>query len=121
MRIPLEQALQTTQMIVPEVDLHLKVTEGRVDMAPVPMTDWFYYLANIEAISECVLDEMEKMPDVQPVTELLDMLEDLRCLTASIGLFYQCTMREIENIRTPHNDKMKRLRRYRKALEEEEE
>ncbi len=123
MKIPVDQALETTQMIVPEVDLGITRKAGRVHINPIPLDLWGLYLNSLENACETLLDELGRLPDVDPVTEIEAIALDMSCLATSVNMFYMCMMEEIkiaykaaQSVSKPN---FKRYSRYRKKIDRE--
>lgn len=117
MKIPYEQALRTTQMIVPEVDLGLERLENdKFQVGMVPLPYWGYYFDAIENASDLLLTRLGELPDVKPVTEIESIAEDIGCLVTALSLFYICTMNEVERINKNVNKDVKRFDKYRKKI-----
>ncbi len=120
MKIPLDQALEITQMIVPEIDLKVeKKEDGHLEIFAVPMNYWNLYLNAMENASDVLLDDLHKLPDVSPYIEIEAIAQDINCLITSFNMFYMCTMDEIGRHLQPVQLKIKRYDRYKKKGEEE--
>ena len=115
MKIPYEQALRTAQMIVPEIDLGLeRLDTENLQVGMVPLPYWCFYLDAMENASELLRTRLGDLPDVNPVTEIDAIAEDLGCLITSMTLFYMCTMNEVERMNKKVSKDIKRFDKYRK-------
>ena len=117
MKIPYEQALRTTQMIVPEVDLGLeRLDTEHLQVGMVPLPYWCYYIDALENASDLLITKLGELPDVKPVTEIESISEDIGCLITALSLLYVCTLNEVERINKNVNKDVKRFDKYRKKI-----
>ncbi len=120
MKIPLDQALEITQLIVPEIDLKVqKKDDGHLEIFAVPMNYWNLYINAMENASDVLLEDLQKLPDVPPYVEIEAIAQDINCLITSFNMFYMCTMEEIARHLKPVQIKMNRYDRYKKRGEED--
>lgn len=124
MKIPLEKALAVTQMIVPEFDLNVHRKGNNLHVSVIPIDCWDIYINAMENASDMLLNELWKLPDVKPVTDLEPIAKDLNCLITSFNMFYHCMMEEL--IKTYNAGKevsdanVKRFSKYRSKIERED-
>lgn len=117
----LARALETTQMIVPEIDLGLTEKDGLVQLNPVAFTDWHYYLHAIESAHELLDTELSALPDVESVEEIRIIASDLGSLILSLKVFYVATLERFKVEEPDVKDKFERFSKYRKQIDERQD
>jgi len=125
MKIPVDEALETTQMIVPEVDLKVKWVGGNIHIQAVQIDLWYLYINAMENASDMLLNELGRLPDLKPVIEIEGIASDLGCLISSFNMFYQCMMDEIrrayKSMQSEPKPNFKRYSRYRRKIDRDGE
>lgn len=116
MKATIEEVLETTQMIVPEIDLKVSMHGEEVHMQAVPLNYWHYYINAIEKASDLLVEELRELPDLEVITELETVATDLNSLISAFNLFYHLTLREIEQAVEPMRPQLERIARYRGYL-----
>ena len=120
MKIPLPEALEVAQMIVPEIDLGLKTDNDRIQVTAVPLCHWHFYLNAMENASDMLLHELSTLPDIKPITELEPIAQDLSCLITTINTFYFCMMDDLAKINDSQDQNIERFSKYRKKVDRPE-
>ncbi len=122
MKVTIEKALEITQMIVPEVDISYEIRDNRIYVPGVEMHDWKFYLSAMENASDLLIMELDKQPDVYPITEIEPIATDLNCLITCMNMFYLSMMSQLEEIyqksisksKASSDSDLKRFSKYRK-------
>ena len=109
--------LETTQMIVPEVDLALSEEAGMVRLNPVPITDWHYYFDAMDCAGKLLVEELNELPDVDAIQEVKFIVEDLESLVVSLRVFYTATMDQLDENRNITDEQIERFSRYRRTID----
>lgn len=121
MRISIEDALESIQMIVPEIDLEVKNENGHVKLLTVPMKFWNLYLNAIENASDLLLEEIAKLPDLEFIHEIEDIASDINSIISIFNLFYMFTMEEATKKEQKQvestEELLKRVSKYRRTIE----
>lgn len=121
MKIPIEQALEITQMIVPEIELSYKKVGNSLHITGIPIEHWHFYLNAMENASDMLLTELDKLPDVPPITEIEPIATDINCLITCFNMFYFGMIKELkasyEKSNSSSNPDFKRYSRYRRDIQ----
>lgn len=92
MDLNLVESLETSQMIIPEVNLGLETKDGILHLNHVAFTDWHYYLDALESANALVCDDMDKLPDISYINEIKEISSDISSLLISLKIFYINTL-----------------------------
>ncbi len=95
MKKPIYEAMEIVQKIIPEVNLEIEDVDGKVYVRSAPFVDWALYIVAMENASDLLLKEISSLPDVDVVTEIEAIAQDLSCLIATFSFFYEITAREM--------------------------
>ncbi len=120
MKIPIEDALESIQMIVPEIDLEVKNENGQIKLLTVPMNFWNLYLNAIENASDLLLEELAKLPDLAFVHEIEEIASDINSIISIFNLFYMFTMEEANKKEQKQiqgsEEMLQRISKYRRTI-----
>ena len=98
MKIDIFKAVEITQMIVPEIKIECKRVGDDFHITAVRVNEWNYYIEAMHNASDMLLEELWKLPDVSPITEIEPIATDLNCLISCFHTFYVGMMKELEEI-----------------------
>ena len=92
--LSIASALLRCQELLPSLDLDInELDEQNLTLRPVGIHQWHEVILEALTLVVVLQGETFNLPDVEPYTDMYDMLDDLECLLLSLRVFYDCTLK----------------------------